>query len=127
MSGSRYFLDTNAIIQLLAGNQGILTVLNQAEYVATSVICELEFLAFPDLSDDDKELFEQLKVQIRVTDVRSGDTQLKQKILELRTEKKMKIPDAIIAASAMQSDCVLLTADRQLLNHQGINAESYSV
>lgn len=40
MNGRRYFLDTNAIVALLAGNRMLLELLNQADYVATSVICE---------------------------------------------------------------------------------------
>jgi tRNA(fMet)-specific endonuclease VapC len=127
MNGKRYFLDTNAIVQLLAGCHELLELLNHADYVATSVICELEYLAFPDLPDEDKELFEQFRAQVEITDVCSGDTQLKEKIIGLRSEKKMKLPDAIIAASAMQNDCALLTADTQLLNHAGINTKRYAV
>lgn len=44
MNGRRYFLDTNAIVQVLAGNRELLALLSDAEYVATSIICELEFL-----------------------------------------------------------------------------------
>lgn len=127
MSGKRYFLDTNAIVQLLAGNQELLLLLNQADYVATSIICELEYLAFPRLLDEDKELFEQFRAQIEVTDVCSEDTQLKETILALRIEKKMKLPDAIIAASAIQNECLLLTADRQLIHHAGVRTKLYSV
>jgi predicted nucleic acid-binding protein len=125
MSGKRYFLDTNAIVQLLAGNRNLLKMLNQADYVATSVICELEYLAFPDLADEDKELFEEFRKKVCVTDLCSGDSQLKEQILRLRVEKKIKLPDAIIAASAMNQKSVLLTQDKQLLNHAGLCAESY--
>ena len=47
MSGNRYFLDTNAIVQLLAGNPDVIDILSGASYIAISVICELEFLSFP--------------------------------------------------------------------------------
>ncbi len=103
----------------------LLEKLNQADYVATSVICELEYLAFPDLAVEDKELFEQFRRMVGVTDLCSGDTQLKAMILRLRSEKKMKLPDAIIAASAKIQSSVLLTEDKQLLNHAGIDSESY--
>ena len=125
MSGKRYFLDTNAIVALLAGDQTLLEKLNQADYVATSVICELEYLAFPDLADEDKELFEQFRRKVCVADLCSGDVKLKKTILRLRSEKKIKLPDAIIAASAMIQNSVLLTEDKQLLNHAGIYSESY--
>ena len=125
MNGRRYFLDTNAIVALLAGNRILLEMLNQAEFVATSVICELEYLAFSDLPDEDKELFEQFKDQVYVTDLCSTDARLKEQILALRTEKKLKLPDAIISASAMIQRSVLLTEDKQLLNHAGISTERY--
>jgi predicted nucleic acid-binding protein len=125
MSGKRYFLDTNAIVQLLAGNRTLLKMLNQADYVATSVICELEYLAFPDLEDEDKELFEEFRKKVCVADLCSGDTQLMDQILRVRLEKKIKLPDAIIAASAMNQNSVLLTEDKQLLSHAGICSESY--
>ena len=125
MSGNRYFLDTNAIVALLSGNRTLLKMLNQADYVATSVVCELEYLAFSDLPNEDKELFEQFREQVYVTDLCSEDTQLKEQILQLRSGKKLKLPDAIIAASAMNQNSVLLTADKQLLSHVGINSENY--
>lgn len=127
MSGKRYFLDTNAIIQLLVGSRELLELLNQADYVATSVICELEYLAFPGLADEDKALFEQFSEQVEVTHLCSGDIQLKKLILALRSEKKLKLPDAIIAASAMQKDCTLITADDELLKHSGIKTKNINL
>ncbi len=125
MSGKRYFLDTNAIVQLLAGNRTLLELLNQAGHVATSVICELEYLAFPDLPDEDRELFEQFRAKVHITDLCSGDTQLRTQILRLRSSRKMKLPDAIIAASAMNQNSILLTEDKLLLSHEEINSQSY--
>lgn len=125
MSGKRYFLDTNAIVALLAGNRTLLELLNQAEYVSTSVICELEYLAFPGLAEEDKALFEEFRSKVDVADLCAGDTQLKKTILQLRSEKKIKLPDAIIAACAISRGCVLLTEDKQLINHAGIDSRSY--
>lgn len=106
------------------GNQMLLMRLNQTEYIATSVICELEYLAFPGLSQEDKWLFDQFRTQIQVVDLCSDDEALKEQILSLRCGKNLKLPDAIIAASAMQKQCILLTADKQLLNHAGVRTES---
>ena len=125
MNGKRYFLDTNAIVGLLAGNRNLLKMLNQAEYVSTSVICELEYLAFPGLAEEDKELFEEFRSKVDVADLCAGDTQLKRTILHLRSQKKIKLPDAIIAACSITRSCVLLTEDKQLLNHAGVDSETY--
>ncbi|AKJ65537.1 PIN domain-containing protein [Kiritimatiella glycovorans] len=123
MNGKRYFLDTNAIIALLAGNNNLLEILNGADYVATFVICELEYLAFPGLPDEDKALFGQFREKVNVVDLASANRQLKEQILTLRTEKNLKLPDAVIAGSAMNQDCILLTEDKKLLSHEGIRSE----
>lgn len=47
MIGERLLLDTNAIIQLLAGNAELIAIVEKAHFISTSVICELEFLSFP--------------------------------------------------------------------------------
>ena len=55
MNGRRYFLDTNAIVQLLSGNPSILETISEAEYIATSVICEVEFFSFSGLTEEDRK------------------------------------------------------------------------
>jgi tRNA(fMet)-specific endonuclease VapC len=46
MSGNRYFLDTNSIIQLLKANKQLLGILKNADYIGISVISRLEFFVF---------------------------------------------------------------------------------
>ena len=123
MNGRRYFLDTNAIVQILSGNRELLALLMDAEYVATSVICELEFLSFPLLLEEDAALFSQFIKRVEVID----NGVLKNKILKIRSSRKVKLPDAIIAASSLTSGCTLVTADRQLLNMAGLDVKSYTV
>lgn len=125
MSGKRYFLDTNAIVQLLAGNQNLKNTLNDAEFIATSVICELEFLSFPGLPSEDKELLRSLLSFIEVVDIEASDETLKTTIVELRASKKLKLPDAIIAASAFSVSCTLLTNDNRLLKHPDLDVQKY--
>ena len=127
MSGKRYFLDTNAIVQLLAGNKNLKNILNEADYVATSVICELEFLSLPALPNEDKELLDNLLLLIEVIDLSTDDEKLKAVIVNLRANKKLKLPDAIIAASAHIASCTLLTADDHLLKHPDLNVQRYEI
>lgn len=104
MNGRCYFLDTNAIVQVLAGNRELLALLTDAEYVATSIICELEFLSFPSLPEEDSMLFQQFIKRIEMVDLISGDLPLKNRILEIRSARKLKLPDAIIVASSSIND-----------------------
>ena len=127
MNGSRYFLDTNAMVQILAGNRELLVLLADAEYVATSIICELEFLSFPTLPEKDALLFQQFIKRSEMVDLASGDLALKNRILEIRSARKLKLPDAIILASSSISRCTLVTADRQLLNMKEFDVQGYAL
>ena len=49
----KFFLDTNAIIQLLKGNQELLEILQNAEFIACSIISKLEYMSFQDISEND--------------------------------------------------------------------------
>jgi predicted nucleic acid-binding protein len=63
---------------------------------------------------------------VNVIDLFSCDTPMKQQILKMRSVRTLKLPDAIIAATAMSQDCILLTRDRKLLDCKEIPAESWS-
>ncbi len=127
MNGRRYFLDTNAIVQILAGNGELLALLSDAEYVATSIICELEFLSFPSLPEEDAMLFQQFTKRVEMVGLASGDLALKNRILKIRSARKLKLPDAIIVASSAVSNCTLITADRQLLNMKELDVQGYAL
>ena len=114
MNGNRYFLDTNAIIQLLKGNDSIHALLKNADFVACSIISELEYLSFSDLSKNDIELFSKFLARIDVIDLNHSQPELKQMIVDSRKNKHLKLPDAIILATSKFLKCRLITADKQL-------------
>ena len=111
MSGSRYLLDTNAIIQLLAGNGEIGRMLDVADFVAMSVISEFEFLAYSELDKNEKDEYTAFRSYLRVFDVPSANPLFTQYVIEARKTFKLKLPDAIIAATARVNDLTILTAD----------------
>ncbi|HEY9607824.1 hypothetical protein [Allocoleopsis sp.] len=61
MRGERYLLDTNAIIALLQGNQQLIELLQDAEWIGISIISQIEFLVFPGLYEDKNEPMPTLK------------------------------------------------------------------
>ena len=113
----RYFLDTNALVAFGNGEKTIGDLLSEADDVSTSVICELEYLSWDGLTEHDEKRFREFLSLINVIDVSSSEVDLKNRIVEIRrANAKIKLPDAIVMASAAATGSVLLTRDHQLLN-----------
>ncbi|MHC5856691.1 type II toxin-antitoxin system VapC family toxin [Nostoc sp.] len=113
MSGNRYVLDTNSIVALLQGNSQLIQLLQDADWIGVSVISQIEFLAFSGLSQEDCQLFEQFLQRVEVVNLVASDAVLIKKIIEIRQQYGLKLPDAIIAAMAIQNSASLVTADQE--------------
>ncbi len=115
MPGKRYLLDTNALVALLQGHQGLLTLTQEVEWLGVSVINVLEFLGFDGLGNSDRDLLAAFVARIHTVDLRHSDQALMQRIADVRKRKAVKLPDAIVLASAVLHNATLLTNDSQLL------------
>ena len=116
MNGKNYLLDTNAIIQLLMGNKFLIHEIQDANLVAISIISKLEFLSFPRLTESDKRLFGSFEKRVSVISLDDCE-KLNSAIVNLRIKSSIKLPDAIISASALVNECTLITSDKKLLDH----------
>ena len=111
MNGERYLLDTNAVIQLLKGNSDISVLLGNADSIALSIIAEMEYFSFPGLNDHDAALYRVFKSRVRVFGVPADDEIFTRMVVTARQNYGLKLPDAIIAATARKNYLTLLTAD----------------
>ncbi|MBE9211740.1 type II toxin-antitoxin system VapC family toxin [Plectonema cf. radiosum LEGE 06105] len=114
MSGKRYLLDTNAIVSLLQGSEQLIRLLQNAEWVGISVISQIEFLAFSELSESDRQLFEQFLKRVEVINLVASNNLLIEQIIQIRLQYRVKLPDAIIASTGLQVRASLVTNDREL-------------
>jgi predicted nucleic acid-binding protein len=108
-------LDTNALVALLQGHKELAALLSQAQWLGVSVINVLEFLSFDGLSIADRALFSELITRLTVVDLNYGNTELMERVTELRKTRAVKLPDAIVIASAVLNKAVVLTNDTVLL------------
>tara|TARA_R110001583_G_scaffold129593_2_gene281370 strand:- start:776 stop:1159 length:384 start_codon:yes stop_codon:yes gene_type:complete len=115
MNGNRYLFDTNAVIQLLRGNQELVKLTQTAEHISISIITQLEFLSFPRLAESDRSLFEVFLSRVGVCGLSHDNLTLVDQVVSFRTQRNLKLPDAIIAATAVTADLRLVTADKALL------------
>ena len=72
----------------------------------------MEFKSFSNISKQDLALFDEFASGINIINLLATNEGLKSKIIEMRNQYRLKLPDAIIAASAIVNDIVLITADK---------------
>jgi predicted nucleic acid-binding protein len=124
MNGKRRFvLDTNAVVSLLSGNQQLATKLESAEFVGISVVTYLEFLAFDGLTDEDRNHFKQFCSRVEIVPL-THDGDLAEKTLFLRTQHRLKIPDAIIGATAICRNALIINNDSHFSGISSLSVQS---
>ncbi len=124
MNGTRYFFDTNAIIAFLKGHSFIQQAIDKADWIGTSVISVIEFLAFPQLNAEDQSLFYKFLQRIEVVEL-AADLSFLESIAMLRRENKLKLPDAVIAGCALQQKATLITNDKHFRNIESLSLLSF--
>ena len=127
MTGKRYLLDTNAVIQLLVGNPSLRKMVENSDFLAISVISKLEFLSYPDLTEDEKIAFYELLEDLTVFDLTASDAALIQETVAMRIDCGLKLPDAVIAATALVNDCEVITNDAHLAHQRRVQARTYEL
>ena len=105
-------LDTNAIIAFLKGEFSVVELVSKADDIGISVISQLEFLAFEGLTQKDKIVFSKFCERIQVYELNPNNLELMEIIIIIRKKYKLKLPDAIIAATAIVDNAVLITDDK---------------
>jgi predicted nucleic acid-binding protein len=116
MRGERYLLDTNAIIALLQGNQQLIELLQDTEWIGISIISQIEFLVFPALNEADRQLFNEFLQRVEIIWIEPSQPELIKLTIQLRQQHRLRLPDALIGATAIHFDASLVTADVQLQN-----------
>ena len=116
MNGIKFLVDTNCFIYLL--NENPLIVSFAREEWAFSYITEIELLSKKNLNNDEDFLIRKmLSICYKV----DHNQQLSELAIILKRENNIKLPDAIIAASAQLLQLPLLTADKGFANIKSID------
>ena len=90
----------------------LVEILKSSEWIGISVISEIEFLANPDLDENDRAIFTSFINRIEVIDLNHNKIDLLELILKIRKNAKIKLPDAIIAATAIHNNLKIITSDK---------------
>ena len=106
--------DTNVALYLLGGR--LASPLPAGDY-GVSVITEMELLAWPSFTDE-----ETVKVRAFLDSVILCDLtpRIRVQAVAIRREHRLKLPDAIICATALEHDAELWTNDSSLPRVAGL-------
>ena len=112
MNGNRFLLDTNAVVSLLDGNTYINNLITGADWIGVSIITVIEYISFTHLSSDDTVLLNSFLKRIDIIELTWDNFSLLSDISKIRIAYKLKLPDAIIAATSIANNASLITADK---------------
>ncbi len=101
-------VDTNLIILGIGGNERVRELLEDHS-LFISVITEIELLSIPFQRTQEERLMREFISNCFIVDL---DSEIKIQTIPLRKGHKIKIPDAIIAASSIVKKLPLFTADK---------------
>ncbi|WP_240039132.1 MULTISPECIES: type II toxin-antitoxin system VapC family toxin [Okeania] len=89
-----------------------------------SIITEIELLSYPSLTPVEEIQIRNFLAQITIVGIES---QIKDLAIALRKSYRLKLPDAIVAATAQLLNAKLLTNDAKLINLLEIKTESVQI
>lgn len=108
MNGNKVFIDTNTAIYLLNGDKTLAEVLN-GKRIFISFITQLELLGYNQITEDEIETINLMLESFAIIDI---NEQIKALAIKLRRKYAIKIPDCVIAATAIYYDSPLITSDK---------------
>ncbi|GFO75617.1 hypothetical protein BPLS_P2942 [Bathymodiolus platifrons methanotrophic gill symbiont] len=91
------------------------TIFSDDEEYAVSVITYMEVLGYDFDSNEEREFIEELLSSLTIIYI---DEAISNKVIELKKVVKIKLPDAIICATTILYNSVLITNDIRLKNIQ---------
>ena len=108
MSGDRIVVDTSLIINLFNGIKEVEELITDRN-LFVSIISEIEVLSFPNITAKDSELLKGFLSECYIVDIEPA---IKDITIDIRSRFKVKLPDAVIAATAIYFDLPLFTMDK---------------
>ena len=110
-------LDTNFILTLFKSNPIVIEELSSRQVYSSecfySVVTRMELLGYPGITDEEESFIQEKLDHFTLCTLTS---EIENRVIELRRKRKIKLPDAIIAATALSLKLDLLTLEKHLLS-----------
>lgn len=123
MNGTSLLVDTNIVLYLLGGDITIAEVLD-GKHIYLSEISELELLSYSKFDSTQLKEVESFLGEIVIIEMNET---IKKEVIQLRRKHKVKLPDAIIASTAIYLNMPLLSADKGFEKIEELNFLKYEL
>lgn len=123
MIGNNYVLDTNIVLYISNGNEDLKTFLNH-QRITISIITEIELLGYPAISKKEVSGLTQFIDEMEVIPV---GMRIKDIAIQIRRKYKLKVPDSIVAATAIACELPLITSDKQFKRIEELQLLLYDI
>ncbi len=109
----KFLFDTNAIIYYLQGLPEWVALIDGTAMTEryASVVTRMELLAFPGITEAEAERIRRFLADLIVMPL---DDVIENTAIEVRRTARLKLPDAIVVATAVSVGATLITGDRKL-------------
>ena len=111
-------LDTNVALYLLGGR--LAEPLPTGPY-GVSVITEMELLAWQSLTPEEEQKVREFLGQLLICEL---TVSIRARAVQLRREQRLRLPDAIVCATALEFDVDLWTNDNDLATVPGLRCRN---
>ena len=89
-----------------------------------SFVTELEILSYPSITQQEEKGIKKMLIEMPIVELNIG---IKKYSIEFRRKYNLKLPDAIIAATAFELGATLITNDKKFLSVTEIKVKSIEV
>jgi predicted nucleic acid-binding protein len=108
MSGNKALLDSNVIIEASKNTISLTEIVENYDYLFTSIICYVEVLGFNFKSEQEKRAIEKI---LNIISIVNLDKEIADLTIDFRKKTKIKLPDALIIATAEKIEADLVTSN----------------
>jgi len=105
----RLFVDTNVLIRVFEGDEAAIA-LTDDQVVHVSVVTEMEMQCKPHQSADERAIIQEMLRECVVIELSAS---IKQWAIRILRATRLKLLDAVVAASAIELALPLLTGDEK--------------
>jgi predicted nucleic acid-binding protein len=117
MNGIDLFVDTNILINLAEDKKGVDQYL-EGNNLFVSIVTEIELLGWHKITPNQKNFFQKLLNDCTIIGLINP---VKELAIELKQKHRIKLPDSLIAASAIHLDIPLLSQDQGFEKIKNLN------